>query len=839
MDLLKMSDIQARTDVDKSGWDSEWRNAHDAFNEVREGDRVLFAERREPLEVRSKEMDNGRVVLKLRGPSGGNVGVREQYNPNGTPDFRSTRGADATNLRIVDRAEDIDDGGDDEDDPTTLPDGRVVGEDVGMNWPSAPDTAEESDGDSFAMNASGDPFLDFDDFYEGTFESGPARKRGLTDRSAGTWTFVDELNALGQDVPKAVNDWMLIDYGVVRDGSTRKAVWLNGETNEAVAVGFVRDPDDDQPTWYCWETDDVESDAKSLDPAMTTQSASEALDYIRQTLYGDVDQVDIEIIEDEDGNITIRDNIDDETLGGRIMDVYGRVPSLPVSISYPTGASGLVGDSFSGVLDYFDDNKKKAGRIGKFVIVYSVVTLSQRFTGVTLTPVIEPKRLGVEVHYKYEGKLGDYLRDSNIGRSTEVGPRDAAGTAKIDGEFTVNPQEFNLHRVGPITPLGLDYESLMQAGRYTGLNNLEMKTPMSDHIDSLRVGTDEEGNVKILTGGSGSNRGKNVSDGRTRKGKKKNTSSVASQIASESSGSSRAVLDDRGTGVASAHKSRLGSSLARNSDYGDKLHVAYVNCIEYIEAWYDENERELNDGRTNSKVGDWWDDVSSTINNNSTIEEDDIDSEVVHEAVSKMINDGKSASRAYRSANNRSSSGGSPSSTPDPKGSTDEDGGADQTDSSGVGDGDIADQAREQAGDLLSSFTSSGNKGELDDALDDMPAPSDLSEEQMTAIMDSLLDRRVDQWSQIEKQWSNTFFPELKQRAAEAAGEEDIAKEAEHIRTYSDDEVESGSPFADAWGADEVDEFADDAADVFGRTGEQNMTEMQDTAFEDRDDDTL
>lgn len=813
--------------ADKSSWDTQWVNAHDAFIEASEGDTVLYGDRKEDLVVQDKYEDNGRWVLELLGPNGGVITVREQYNPNGTPDFKDQRGVDATNLRITGSDTDFSDAGN-EGDQADDPD--VLERDGVQNWdfPTASQDAEETTGDNFAMGSSGDPYLDFDSFYESTFEDGPAQKSSLlTQTDAGTWTFVDELNALGQDVPKTVNNWTMIDYGVVRDGMTRKAVWLNADTDEAVAVGFVRDADQDSPTWYIWYTEDVNSDENSIDPELTTDDPTEALGELRDILYGDVDEVDIEISESDNGQITIRDGLDDATFGDKVYDVMGGVPTLPISISYPDGKAAWVGDSFSNFLTYLDNNKAKAGRVGKFVVVYSVVAISQRFTGVTVTPVLEEDRLGVEAHYKYDGKIGDFIRSkTNIGRTPAggTGPRDAMGKAELQGEFTVNPQEFNLHKVNPKTPLGIDYDMLVEAGKLANLDDLEMKTPFSDAVESLRVAEDENGNVKVIREGGGSTTGKNVPSSSYRNSSRsKSAEKLAQDISESATGDATSPVLD-GNSVSQSHSDSLQKALERQDDIVDEIQVAHANAIDYVSAWYDKNDdRDIEEQRTSQKVDDWWDAVDTIVETSSHgIERESIEDEVVFDAIPLVLEDGKTPMKAFRSASSTAAQSTRSTSSSSNSGSS--------SSSSDTGDKDpIAQAAKEDSGNALVNFDPDGRKGELDEYLSDMPSPSELSNEQVTAITNSLIQRRPDQWSSIEDQWVETYFPDIRSKAAEASGTEDVQAEMERVREYEEEEMEEGAAFADAWGAEEVE-------DAFGEGSATNMSETQDVPFDQRDD---
>lgn len=462
-----------RQSRDMSNWSDAEREARVVLHNAEEGDEVIWGSRKQPLTVTDVggTEENEDHYLVVLGPQGGTYTIREHYFPTGVPDYRTEKGEDVTDIEIVSRAgaDDDDDGGTqsgvinmpaDDPDPPTDDQGRELGEEVGMKWPEPDEDAETVDADTFVTEKTQDPMMDYEALLQAAGKD-PRDSGGVLPQTTDDgWTFVDELNAFGMDVPKSVGEWELIDYGYVTDSFARQLAWINKEDDELLALLGYKETNESAIEWNIYHEEGIgEREIEEVDPEFTTQDPHEAFRYAREVLYEGAQQVDMSVVYD-DGDVKVVDGVDDRTLGQRVLERAG-IDTNGVSPAQATvGWFGYAGDS---LVNWMDENAETVGRMTKVAIIFAVGGITKRIFGVGITPVIEEDELGAEFDYKYKGDRVDWVNTS------------------FDGKLTFDPGRFNLDEKESVV-FGLDYDELRDAADESGFSEWQFRVPGADHF---------------------------------------------------------------------------------------------------------------------------------------------------------------------------------------------------------------------------------------------------------------------------------------------------------------------------------------------------------------------
>lgn len=854
---------------------TETRNAYEAFREASMGDFVLYGTRKEPLEVLNNEVsDSGRHTLTLAGPRGGTVTVFEEYTPTDNAAYRSDRGKDATNLRIVEQPSDDAmtqegsggmtpgvDGGqtampDDDDGPSTiqariaageLDESDIVDDDrsYGQPWPT-PDsqTATREELDQTVYETTSDPMTDADTLFEGTVEGGPVRTDSThpVDRY-GTYTFVDELLQFGQDIPKSVNSWTLVEYGVIDDANSRRMAWFDADDEELLVLGAVRQPDEDQPRWMVWHIRNP-SAANRRDPVIDTRDPYMALEVVSDVLYGDTDEVDISIEEGPDGQITVIDNLDDEALADRVLNQLVGLKNVPGqaasgvgnAVNYAGGFTGWARDTSDNVIEYFSNNKTEFAKMVKFALVYSAVAASKRIASAGIGPIIEEDKLGVYIDSKYTAEdVRDVPQpvpyiDTALAFFQSDSDEDAGGF-KIDSELYINPNKFNFS-AGPVTQAGLNYERLVDVAEVLNIDKLELNIPGAAAIRSLRVAEDEQGNVKVVRDEDADKRSTlSRTDGDD--DEKPSPYSVGS---GRSPSRQRNLADDEidhrtsGGDVSGEHRARLRMELSRTDDDAARYAAANRFAAMYVDDYMDDEGEEFESFTENNiaaVVGEEWrKGTKDVVSNYYSNHKDASHVPFVESILDSYFTEG---ARTFEDATEdsfyefmddipNSSNRNEDSSSSDSGGDDDADGG-DNTGDDDDGDDDagdatdaVADQAADEASSSLSDIAADVENS-LQERMDEaartgrMPDGEVVDSPEGVSLVGDILNQKSpsqftnDDWVTMAAYWEESSKSGIRQAIRQDAREQGLGV---RLRSdYTDEEVRDGEMTKDMFDGDD------------------------------------
>jgi len=847
---------------------TETRNAYEAFREASMGDFVLYGGRKEPLEVLNNEVsDSGRHTLTLAGPRGGTVTVFEEYTPTDNAAYRSDRGKDATNLRIVEQPSDEPDmeggsggmtpgvdGGettmrDDDDGPSTiqariaageLDESDIVDEErsYGQPWPT-PDressTREELD--QTVYETTSDPMTDADSLFEGTVEGGPVRKDSThpVDKF-GTYTFVDELLQFGQDIPKSVNSWTLVEYGVIDDANSRRMAWFDADDEELLVLAAVRQPGEEQPRWMVWHIRNP-SAANRRDPVIDTLDPYMALEVVSDVLYGDTDEVDISIEEGPDGQITVIDNVDDEALADRVLNQLVGLKNVPGraaagvggAVNYAGGFTGWARDTSDNVIEYFSENKTEFAKMVKFALVYSAVAASKRIASAGIGPIIEEDKLGVYIDSKY---IADDVRDvpqpvpyiDTALAFFQTDSDEEAGGFEIDSELYINPNKFNFS-AGPVTQAGLNYERLVDIAEVLNIDKLELNIPGAAAIRSLRVAEDEAGNVKVVRDEDAERR-----SSRTRR--RSSGRSSSSSGSSYSPGSSRTrtrnrnldddEIDHRTSGgdVSGEHRARLRMALSQVDDDAARYGAANRFAAMYVDDYLNDEGEDF-DSTTQGKLGnivgsEWRKGTKEVVSNYYDNHKNASNVRFVESILDSYYNEGASTfedaveDTFYEymddipESSNRNEGGSGDDGDMDDEGDMDDDGVDDAVE-------DVADQAAEEASTSLSDIAADVENS-LQERMDEaartglMPDGEVVDSPEGVSLVGDILNQKSpsqftnDEWVIMAAYWENSSKSGIRQAIRQDAREQGLGV---RLRSdYTDDEVRDGEMTKDMFDGD-------------------------------------
>lgn len=241
------------------------------------------------------------------------------------------------------------------------------------------------------------------------------------------WTFVDEVIEFGGVVPEMTNDWMLVDYGIVREGSDlRKLAWFNRETGDVLVLsgtisyeGGGPDEEESGATVGDFHVTHHEFRADEPEFLLTDADIEEALQYVYD--YLDADRADFRVIETRE-DAWVMDAIgDDDINAGGMLDAL--IPNMVLGSDDITALAGSSAEGAGKWLRFWWPEVKG-------VTAFAVMSLAPGFVGKALDGVrFEPsihKKHGVGVNISKE--FGEAPYGSGIGGKANVNVNVRPGT---------------------------------------------------------------------------------------------------------------------------------------------------------------------------------------------------------------------------------------------------------------------------------------------------------------------------------------------------------------------------------------------------------------------------
>lgn len=241
------------------------------------------------------------------------------------------------------------------------------------------------------------------------------------------WTFVDEVVEHGGTVPEETNDWLLIDYGVIREGDRlRKLAWFNRETGNVLVLSgmAVADPPDLDDVDDPYETFHVTHHLRDeREPAFLIEDVDleEALEYVYDFVGSN--RADFRIIDTGD-DVYVQDQITDEDLNaGGVMDAL--VPNTPWGSDDLITAADVSARTFGREASFFKTELARMAAFTAFIVIPK--SIGDRLEGVRVEPQVD-KRLGIGVNISKE--YGADADEPGVG-------------GKADVDVNVRPQTFS------------------------------------------------------------------------------------------------------------------------------------------------------------------------------------------------------------------------------------------------------------------------------------------------------------------------------------------------------------------------------------------------------------
>lgn len=546
------------------GLDSRYRRAWDTLTEAEEGDYVIYDEdsREAALEVlESTDVEENRILVK--GAGGARIEITGSVNPNGSPAIRTSNNEKAMDLRFAtseeihdyleaqpedhpdkdlldstvpdelegeadeeNNVDSLSDYSDADDVPMSVGDLRregppegtdyedfAIGETPGQRWPP-----ERKDGDTYVSELSDDPSMDWSEFQEESNVPEDADNDSIIDHIFGdsepSWTFVDELLHLGYDVSKTVNNWHLIDYGIVTEDNLddyRQAAWYNIETEEVVLLGAKKT--DGEVRFFVYH---IEDDAEEVEPVFDSSEPADAIGKVNDILYSSFNDDEAEITIEENpatDDVTVYDALTNMAIVRALaragnsdpygMRTYISETTLPQFIKdaddamvafyeFLVGASQSVADAWLAFVNgaglptrqriraFLNGiDVEELGKDTRAAIVSAAQGIRRDFLGVEVQPVIKYNELGIDVQYKYKGAGSG---GSGPEARLSIDPRRRVPKEDDEGEIVTdeagNPVYTTEGFLGDgLLPSGLDYVALVNAADWLDVNNRRFIIP--------------------------------------------------------------------------------------------------------------------------------------------------------------------------------------------------------------------------------------------------------------------------------------------------------------------------------------------------------------------------
>lgn len=231
------------------------------------------------------------------------------------------------------------------------------------------------------------------------------------------WTFVDEIVRSGGTVIEMTNNWVLVDYGVIREGETlRKLAWFDRTTGDVLVLsGQATEPphkladadrlyDQFHVTYH--ENYDREPEYICQDVPLGA-----ALDCVYDFL--DASQADFKAIETPE-DMWIQEQITEEDL-----DVSGVVGSLVPNLPFGASDALTVAEAKSRGLAEFTtkDFAPELARLSSYIAVAALPkVIGDRVDGIKVDPIVDSnKGIGTKISKEFGMQSGDV----EIGGKTE------------------------------------------------------------------------------------------------------------------------------------------------------------------------------------------------------------------------------------------------------------------------------------------------------------------------------------------------------------------------------------------------------------------------------------
>lgn len=241
------------------------------------------------------------------------------------------------------------------------------------------------------------------------------------------WTFVDEIIEAGGVVPEATNDWVLVDYGVIREGEKlRKLAWFDRGQGHVLVLSGMAKGEPDELDEYDEPYEDfhvTHHEFNTREPEYVCQDVT--LEHGLECVYEFVDgtKADIRVIETREQDWVQEQITYEDVNAGGVMDAL--VPNLPWG---GQDILTLADKKSRGIASFTirDWGPEMARMAGYTAVAVAPRWLADRLDGVRVEPNVH-KHHGVGTRISKE--FGDSPGESGIG-----------GKAQVD--LNVRPQTF-------------------------------------------------------------------------------------------------------------------------------------------------------------------------------------------------------------------------------------------------------------------------------------------------------------------------------------------------------------------------------------------------------------
>jgi len=231
------------------------------------------------------------------------------------------------------------------------------------------------------------------------------------------WTFVDEIIESDGVVPEATNDWILVDYGVIRENERlRKLAWFDrGSGNVLVLSGMATAaPEDLAEADVAYDGFHIslhEYGEPQPEFLLSDAPLEDALDFAYD--YLDADSADFRVIESSD-EVWVQEQINDEDINaGGVVDAL--IPNMPWGTDdLITLADSTARRGGSAISDWGPELAKMTGYV---VMAWAPKWAGDRLDGIRVEPNIH-KRHGVGTNISKEFGAAPY--EEGIGGRANV-----------------------------------------------------------------------------------------------------------------------------------------------------------------------------------------------------------------------------------------------------------------------------------------------------------------------------------------------------------------------------------------------------------------------------------
>ena len=206
------------------------------------------------------------------------------------------------------------------------------------------------------------------------------------------WTFVDEILAADGVVIEKTNDWMLVDYGVIRQGDRlRKLAWFDRDDGDILVLSGTTnaDPMDLPEVDNAYDTFHVALHQYGDDsPEFLLRDASleDALNYVYDYLNGDM--ADFTLVEDEEG-VYVHDRITQDDI-----NASGVANSLVPNVPFGTDDVFTLADkNIRGIAKYLNDWGTELSQLTAYVAILALPgVVGKALDGVKVEPIVDKNK---------------------------------------------------------------------------------------------------------------------------------------------------------------------------------------------------------------------------------------------------------------------------------------------------------------------------------------------------------------------------------------------------------------------------------------------------------------